>query len=145
MNQQRDPKWISPSNSSTSPPSCVRRSLPVIIRYVARIPLRVRVSGAQARRIGPLSSIGPPCLLSPYHFCQYSTGILTGGAGGGGVDGQEGGRRGQLSTRRLLDTFSLKFTYTLLTKSRELFFMDNNKHIYIYIQRIHTLSLCTEL
>lgn len=87
-----DPKWISPSNSSPYPSSSVRRSLPVIIRYVARIRLRVRVSRAQTRRNGPLSLIGPPCLLSPYRFCQYSTGILTVRAGGEGRRAEE--RRG---------------------------------------------------
>ncbi|KAL1255231.1 hypothetical protein QQF64_013292 [Cirrhinus molitorella] len=92
-----DPKWISPSNSSPSPSSSVRRSLPVIIRDVARIPLRVRVSRAQTRRNGPLSLIGPPCLLSPYRFCQYSTGILTVRAGGEGRRGElrKGGGTGR--------------------------------------------------
>jgi len=97
-----DPKWISPSNSSPSPPSCVRRLLPVIIRCVARIPLRVSVSRAQTRRNGPLSLIGPPCLLSPYRFCQYTTGILTVRAGGRRGEERRGtgrreGSRGQLS------------------------------------------------
>ncbi len=100
------PKWISPSNSSPSPSSSERRSLPVIIRCVARIPLRVRVSRAQTRRNGPLSLIGPPCLLSPYRFCQ---GILTVRAGGGREEsgGKEGVKGGEL--RAVVEGCSLCF------------------------------------
>lgn len=109
-----DPKWISPSNSSPSPSSSVQRSLPVIIWYVARILLRVRVNRAQTRRNGPLSLIGPPCLLSPYRFCQYTTGILTVRAGGGrGGEQRKGGGTGRREgeSRAVVegcsDTFSL--------------------------------------
>ncbi len=108
------PKWISPSNSSPSPSSSERRSLPVIIRCVARIRLRVRVSRAQTRRNGPLSLIGPPCLLSPYRFCQ---GILTVRAGGGreGGERRKGGGQGrgvEGSCRRLFAMFPATYLYT---------------------------------
>ncbi len=102
----------SPSNSSPSPSSSERRSLPVIIRCVARIPLRVRVSRAQTRRNGPLSLIGPPCLLSPYRFCQ---GILTVREGGGkeGEKGRRGEGRGvEGSCRRLFAMFPATYFYT---------------------------------
>lgn len=64
-------------------------------------PLRHAVSWAWMCRNGPLSLIGPPCLLSPYRYCVSTTrafsvpGRREGGRGGGRSGGGKEGRKGE--------------------------------------------------
>lgn len=63
-----------------------------------RNPLRHAVSWAWMCQHGPLSLIGPPCLLSPYRYCVSTTRAFSvpereGGREGGGRTEEGGGER----------------------------------------------------
>lgn len=75
MNQQR-PEMDLPLISSSSVPKSFfssRRLVSVISPEMLRNPLRHTISWAWMCQRGPLSSIGPPCLLSPYRYCVSTT------------------------------------------------------------------------
>lgn len=67
LNQQRPemdlPLFLLPRSSN---PSSLQRLISVLCPEMLLNPLRLAVSWAWMCRRGPLSSIGPPCLLSPY-------------------------------------------------------------------------------
>lgn len=70
MNQQRpemDLPLFLPPRRKSAPPS--QQLLSVVYPEMLRNPVRHAVSWAWMCQHGPLASIGPPCLFSPYRSC----------------------------------------------------------------------------